>query len=91
MTAGAISQRVARAERDGLVERMPGTTGRRTVLVELTAEGHALIERSVDTVLGREAALVGSLSQHERTLLIALLDKLMADVRRCTADEDSTR
>jgi DNA-binding MarR family transcriptional regulator len=89
VTAGAISQRVARAERDGLVQRTPGTTGRRTVLVKLTAEGHALIERSVDIVLGREAELVGCLSEHERTLLIALLDKLMADVRQRTVREDS--
>lgn len=57
-------------------------------LRELTAEGHALIERSVDTVLGREAALVGGMSDYERTALIAILDKLMADVRRRTAHKD---
>ncbi|MFD8733364.1 MarR family winged helix-turn-helix transcriptional regulator [Streptomyces sp. NPDC059618] len=88
VTAGAISQRVARAERGGLVQRAPGTTGRRTVLVTLTAEGHALIERSVDTVLGREATLVDCLSKRERALLTGLLDKLMADVRRRTAYEE---
>ncbi|MFF0777778.1 MarR family winged helix-turn-helix transcriptional regulator [Streptomyces sp. NPDC003720] len=88
VTAGAISQRVARAERDGLVRRAPGATGRRTVLVNLTPEGHALIERSVDAVLGREATLVSCLSTHERTAFITLLDKLMADVRRRTAPEE---
>ncbi|MFD0690801.1 MarR family winged helix-turn-helix transcriptional regulator [Actinomadura fibrosa] len=86
LTAGAISQRIARAERDGLVRRAPGTTGRRTVLVSLTDEGHALIERSVDAVLGREAALVSDLTADERETLIGLLDKLMADVRRRTAE-----
>ncbi|MFE9444771.1 MarR family winged helix-turn-helix transcriptional regulator [Streptomyces sp. NPDC006602] len=88
VTAGAISQRVARAERDGLVRRTPGTTGRRTVLVSLTPEGHALIERSVDAVLGREAELVSDLSADERGALITLLQKLMTDVRRRTAAED---
>ncbi len=88
VTAGAISQRVARAERDGLVRRKAGTTGRRTVLVELTAEGHALIERSVDTVLGREATLVHGLSQRERTQLTTLLAKLMTTVRQHTPPED---
>lgn len=87
VTAGAISQRVARAERGGFVQRAPGTTGRRTVLVSLTAEGHALIERSVDAVLGREATLVSCLSTRELTALIELLDKLMTDVRRRTAPE----
>jgi DNA-binding MarR family transcriptional regulator len=87
VTAGAISQRVARAERDGLVRRTPGTTGRRTVLVSLTAEGQALIERSVDAVLGREAALVRSLSEPERASLITLLEQLTVDVRHHTRDE----
>ncbi|HKD88966.1 MAG TPA: MarR family transcriptional regulator [Streptosporangiaceae bacterium] len=89
VTAGAISQRVARAERDGFVRRTPGTTGRKSVLVKLTADGHALIERSVDAVLGQEATLTSGLSQRERTLLIELLDKLMADVRRRTAAEQA--
>jgi DNA-binding MarR family transcriptional regulator len=87
VTAGAISQRVARAERDGLVRRTPGTTGRRSVLVSLTAEGHALIERSVDAVLGREAALVRCLSEPDRASLIALLEKLTTDVKRHTDHE----
>ncbi|MFJ8622334.1 MarR family winged helix-turn-helix transcriptional regulator [Kitasatospora sp. NPDC093550] len=88
VTAGAVSQRIARAERDGLVERTAASTGRRTVLVELTARGHTLIERSVDTVLGREASLVSGLTDEERTALIALLGKLMADVRRRTTSSD---
>ncbi|MFJ9901095.1 MarR family winged helix-turn-helix transcriptional regulator [Streptomyces sp. NPDC091280] len=86
VTAGAISQRVARAEREGLVERTAGPAGSRTVMVALAAEGHALIERSVDAVLGREATLVGGLSPDERLLLTALLDKLTADVRARIAD-----
>ncbi|HXB46845.1 MAG TPA: MarR family transcriptional regulator [Streptosporangiaceae bacterium] len=90
VTAGAISQRVARAERDGFVRRTPGTAaGRRTVLVALTAEGHALIEQSVDAVLGREATLTSCLPETERIVLIGLLDKLTADVRRRTARDEN--
>jgi DNA-binding MarR family transcriptional regulator len=84
VTAGAISQRVARAERDRLVRRTPGTTGRRTVMVSLTDEGQALIERSVDAVLGREAALVSDLSVAQRASLVELLEKLTIDVGRRT-------
>ncbi|MFW6691530.1 MarR family winged helix-turn-helix transcriptional regulator [Streptomyces sp. MAR4 CNX-425] len=87
VTAGAISQRVARAEREGLVRRARGDTGRRTVEVALTADGHALIERSVDAVLGREAALVGDLPAGERDVLIALLEKLTTGVRLRIRDE----
>jgi DNA-binding MarR family transcriptional regulator len=78
VTAGAISQRVARAERSGLVGRSAGD--RRAVLVRLTDEGHALIERTVDRVLGREAELVRGLSADQRQALVGLLDVLLADV-----------
>ncbi len=80
VTAGAISQRVARAEREGLVRRSPDPAGARAVLVALTPEGHALVERSVDAVLGREAELVTGLSPAERDRLAALLDRLLTDL-----------
>jgi DNA-binding MarR family transcriptional regulator len=82
VTAGAISQRVARAERDGLVRRAPGRAAVRMVLVTLTDAGHALVERSVDAVLGREAALIQGLSEDEHAVLAGLLDKLLSDVSR---------
>ena len=85
VTAGAVSQRVARAESGGLVRRGPAPSGGRTVLVGLTDDGHALIERSVDAVLGREATLVAGLSPDERELLVGLLDKLFTDVRARTS------
>jgi DNA-binding MarR family transcriptional regulator len=90
VTAGAISQRVARAERDGFVQRTPAATGRKAVLVRLTAQGHALIERSVDAVLGREATLTRGLSEGERTVLIVLLDKLLTDVRQRLVHQEVT-
>jgi DNA-binding MarR family transcriptional regulator len=79
VTAGAVSQRVAKAERDDLVTRAPGAD--RTVLVTLTAAGHATIERTVDHVLGREAELVAGLSAQQRTQLAELLGVLLAQVR----------
>ncbi|HEX5115747.1 MAG TPA: MarR family transcriptional regulator [Pseudonocardiaceae bacterium] len=80
VTAGAVSQRVARAERDGLVTRAPG--GNRSVLVTLTDAGHATVERTVDQVLGREAELVGGLTPARRADLVGLLDTLLAQVRQ---------
>jgi DNA-binding MarR family transcriptional regulator len=78
VTAGAISQRVARAERDGLVHRTPGTG--RAVLVGLTDAGHRLVEATVDRVLRRESDLLTALSDDQREQLAALLDQLLADV-----------
>jgi DNA-binding MarR family transcriptional regulator len=78
VTAGAISQRVARAEAQGLVTRE--RTSERAVLVTLTDAGHALVERTVDQVLGREAQLVSGLTKRQRQALVELLDVLLADV-----------
>jgi DNA-binding MarR family transcriptional regulator len=78
VTAGAISQRVGKAEKDGLVTRGPGEA--RSVLVTLTEAGHALIERTVDQVLTREASLVDGLTDEQRRQLGELLDLLLSQV-----------
>lgn len=81
VTAGAISQRLARAERAGLVRRQASSKHRRAVLVTLTDDGHRLVEHTVDEVLGREASLVDGLSAKERDTLCALLERLTESVR----------
>jgi DNA-binding MarR family transcriptional regulator len=76
VSAGAISQRVTRAEAGGLV-RAHRTAGGRTTAVELTAEGHELIEGSVDELLRHEQDLIGHLTPEEREHLAALLRTLL--------------
>src|SRR5215467_10956277 len=70
ITAGAVSQRVARAEQAGLVERSPSSASRRAVSVRLTTTGHDLIESTVRQLLDHEAGLIGSLTGAERTGLL---------------------
>jgi DNA-binding MarR family transcriptional regulator len=82
VTAGAVSQRVARAERDGYVRRTPGTG--RAVVVELTDAGHAAVEATVDRVLGRESELLTGLAEEDRATLSRLLTALLTDVGRRT-------
>lgn len=81
VTAGAISQRIARAERAGFVERAP-VAGSRAVEVALTPTGHRFVERLVDRVLGREAELVSRLTADERRQLTRLLRSLLDDLQR---------
>jgi DNA-binding MarR family transcriptional regulator len=76
VTAGAVSQRIARAERAGLVTRSSSNAARRAVSVELTAAGHDLIEATVRDLLTHEETLIGSLTTAERTQLATLLTKL---------------
>jgi DNA-binding MarR family transcriptional regulator len=91
LTAGAISQRIARAERDELVRRSQ-VAGSRSVTVTLTPSGHQLIDRVVDDVLRREADLVTRLSPSKRTQLTRLLKQLqdvLDDVVSPPAEVDS--
>jgi DNA-binding MarR family transcriptional regulator len=76
VTAGAVSQRVARAERAGLVARAASPASRRAVSVRLTAAGHELIEAAVSQLLGHEAELVAALTAAERAALAGFLAKL---------------
>ncbi|GGM37055.1 MarR family winged helix-turn-helix transcriptional regulator [Promicromonospora citrea] len=76
VTAGAISQRVARAERDGLVVRQASTASRRAVAVVLTDAGHARVGTAVRALLEHEEALVAALDPVEREALGALLARL---------------
>jgi DNA-binding MarR family transcriptional regulator len=81
VTAGAISQRVARAEQAGLVARRTETDGSRAVVVSLTDAGHDLVEQIVDQVLSRESDLISSLSDRQRGVLANQLERLLDDVR----------
>ncbi|MBK5992086.1 MarR family transcriptional regulator [Streptomyces sp. MBT58] len=91
VTAGAISQRVARAEREGLVTRQPGTGRPRTVQITLTAAGHDLVEVTVDQVLLRETELIGGLTPDQRNRLTELLHLLLTDVQQRIGDDRITQ
>lgn len=80
VSAGAISQRVNRAERAGLVTRASAAEGSRAVTVTLTKAGHQLVEGLVDRVLGREAELVSRLTPDQQSALTELLRLFLADL-----------
>jgi DNA-binding MarR family transcriptional regulator len=84
VTAGAISQRIARAEQAGLVIRSRSDASRRAIAVALTPAGHELIERTVRELLTHEESLIASLTDEERPALATMLTKLAAigDSRR---------
>lgn len=78
VTAGAISQRLARAETAGLITRAPAPAMRRGVMVSLTAAGHRLTEHVVRELLAHETALADRLSAEQRTAFTAVLTELEA-------------
>lgn len=78
VSPGATSQRVVRAEKDGLVVRRRHTDDGRGVVVGLTDRGHDLIERTVDDLLLHEESLLSELDAKERANLSDLLRTLLA-------------
>ncbi|MEB3370859.1 MarR family winged helix-turn-helix transcriptional regulator [Saccharopolyspora mangrovi] len=88
VSAGAISQRVARAEQRGLVRRSRGGTDGRSVQVELTTTGHRLIEDRVDDLLRHEETLLSSLEPDQRDQLTELLRILLGDLTERFGAED---
>lgn len=80
VTAGAISQRFARAEDAGLVDRARADATSRAVTVALTDDGHALVEQLVDRVLGREAELISCLTDAQQATLTGLLRTFLTEL-----------
>jgi DNA-binding MarR family transcriptional regulator len=77
VTAGAITQRVDRAQGTGLVRRLPPEAGSRVVFVELTQDGHQEVERAVSALLSYEQGLVDVLEPDQQEQLAVLLSVLL--------------
>lgn len=73
----SVTGLVARAERRGLVSRVPSATDRRAVLVQLADRGRALVSQ-VSTVFEADVTtLVGSLTPSDRASLTRLVSRLL--------------
>jgi DNA-binding MarR family transcriptional regulator len=90
VTSGAVTKRVDRLERAGLVARAPDPDDRRGVLVGLTAEGLELVDRVVEEHLENEENLLAGLTAAERERLARLLRKLGESVRAAEVRQAAT-
>ncbi|MFE0424475.1 MarR family transcriptional regulator [Streptomyces sp. NPDC058953] len=88
--AGAPPPRGPRAETPGRDPRPPRGARPRTVEVTLTPTGHALVESTVESVLGRESELLTGLTPEERGQLATLLEKLFGTVAEALDDHRVT-
>lgn len=77
VSAGAVTQRVTRAENAGLVTVRRTASGRRTLDVSLADAGHAWVDRSVAELLTHEESLVEHLGPADRAELARLLALLL--------------
>lgn len=87
LTSGGVTRLVDRLIEEGLVERRPCATDRRVLYVALTEAGRAKLEEAIDVhLVDLEEQLTGRLSEEERSLLVAVMERLREPVAAGTAD-----
>jgi DNA-binding MarR family transcriptional regulator len=77
VTRATMTGLVDTLERDGLVTREPDPQDRRTVPVQLTAKGLAVLQDVLPGHFKRMAELMAPLSEAERKTLVQLLTKII--------------
>jgi DNA-binding MarR family transcriptional regulator len=76
-TSGAMTHRLQRLERQGLIRRVPDELDARGLLVELTRKGRVLVDRIAPLHMDNERAMLEPLSPDEQHTLAQLLRKLL--------------
>ncbi|MBZ9695384.1 MarR family transcriptional regulator [Mesorhizobium sp. ESP6-5] len=80
VTSGAMTNRLDRLEKAGLILRAPHPNDRRGIVVRLTEKGLALIDEAVAAHVANEHQILSGLTQTERETLSHLLEKLIGSV-----------
>jgi len=81
VTSGTMTNRIDQLEKAGLVERTPNPHDGRSLLVSLSAKGHALIEEAVAAHVQTQQRLVASLTDEQRSQLDELLRAFLTSVQ----------
>jgi len=76
LSTSAMTNRLDRLEKRGLIARRTDPDDRRGLQIMLTDEGFALIDGLVESHVATEARMLAALSQAERAMLRELLGKI---------------
>jgi DNA-binding MarR family transcriptional regulator len=88
VTTGAMTKRLDRLERDGLVTRRPSAVDGRGRVVALTPAGRKLIDRAFTDHMANERRLLDQLTPREADELERLLAKWLATFETPPPDEE---
>ncbi len=80
VTSGAMTARLDRLEKAGLIQRAPHPSDRRGIVVQLTAKGLALVDEALTAHVANEHAILAGLTVGERETLANLLEKLITSL-----------
>ena len=78
ITSGTMTHRLKGLETRGLVQRLPNRDDARSVLVQLTPDGLALIDRAVEAHVENERRILASIKPSDLVALDARLSQLLA-------------
>ncbi|MDX8516230.1 MarR family winged helix-turn-helix transcriptional regulator [Mesorhizobium captivum] len=81
VTSGAMTARLDRLEKAGLIQRAPHPSDRRGVVVRLTEKGLALVDDALTAHVANEHAILAGLTSEDREVLAKLLAKLIGSMR----------
>jgi DNA-binding MarR family transcriptional regulator len=91
VSTGAMTNRLDKLERGGLIRRTPDPHDRRGVLLELTETGESQLEDYIDAGARRERELVDDLTVAETQELNRLMSKLLASLQAKNAGRAARR
>lgn len=77
ITTGAMTSRLDRLERAGLIRRTPDPADRRGVLIRLTAQGSRLAKRALHALISANEEFLDPLDARQRHALAAALKQLL--------------
>lgn len=80
LSSGAMTNRIDRLEKSGLVNRLRDPNDRRSVTVQLTNKGIKKVDAVMPVLFTQENQLLEDLSKSETKTLIALLKKFLVAV-----------
>ena len=82
LSSAAMTNRLDRLEKAGLVRRIPDEKDRRSVQIEVTDEGRKLYEQAVEAQAAKEGIVAEALDPAQQDKLNDLLRKLMLAFER---------
>jgi DNA-binding MarR family transcriptional regulator len=77
ITTGAMTSRLNRLERAGLIGRTPDPADGRGVRVRLTTRGEQLAQQALQAVIAADKAFLQPLNQHQRDEVASALKRLL--------------
>jgi DNA-binding MarR family transcriptional regulator len=78
LSSAGVTSRIDRLERRGYVRRLPDPNDRRGVIIELTEEGLAVVDRAVAANIANDRQLLERFEPDELVTLEGLLRKLLS-------------